>query len=404
MGGWGLILKSITDIPTSVRGKYLSGVYAPLKPLTYLVISDIHLGKKSVPARFLISQLDSFFDKLKETFSSRPIDIVFVAGDLFDQALSFTADDVSLILQWARRFFKFCAYNHIKVRILEGTPSHDRRQTRNLEPLAKSIQHLNFEYISTMCVEYFEEHGVTCLYVPDEFGGGAAKAQELIQKELNNLGLSKVSMAIMHGMCRYQVPELTSDRYKYDESFLLNIVDGFINIGHIHTREKNSRIVPQGSFGRLSHGEEEAKGGSLIHWDTNGERKEFFVENTEATKFVTVKITFNDVEKASAQLQNKIKDLPPFSHVRVRASVGHAIFNVLDRFKKEHVTLTFTKITNEEAEKPKLIDDTLLNVDYTPIHIDKENIVPMLLERVKNRQEITGQSLTKLENKLRELV
>ena len=399
-----MILKSITDIPNTVRENYLSGIYTPLKSLTYVVISDIHLGKKSVPARFLIAQLDTFFEKLEKTFSVRPLDILFIAGDLFDQALSFTADDVVLILQWARRTFKFCAANNIKVRILEGTPSHDRRQTRNLVPLAKSIRHLNFEYISTMCVEYFEDYGFTCLYVPDEFGGSAAKSQELIKEELDVLGLSKVSLAIAHGMFKYQVPEVTSVRYKYDESFFLDIVDGFINIGHIHTRQKYDRIVPQGSFGRLSHGEEEAKGGSLVHWDANGDRREFFVENTEATKFVTIKITFNDVEKASAQLQSKIKDLPPFSHVRVRAAVGHAIFNVLDRFKKEHITLTFTKITNEEAEKPKLIDETLLHADYTPIHIDKENIVPMLLERVKARQDISGQQLLKLENKLKELV
>lgn len=396
-----MIVKSLSDIPTDIHSQYTKGNYSPLKPFVYLVVSDIHLGKKSVPARYIIDQLTVFFKNLEK---STPVNMIFIAGDLFDQALSFTADDVTHILQWARSFFKFCAKNRIALRMMEGTPSHDRRQMRNLIPLAKSTTNLNFEYIPTMCVEYFEDFGVTCLYVPDEFGGSAAESQRLIQEKLSELQLPKVGMAIVHGMFTYQVPMVPSDRYKYNEQFFLDAVDGFVHIGHIHTRSVYQRIIAQGSFGRIAHGEEEAKGCSLVYVEPGGELQEFFVENKEATKFLTIRITFNDVDKASDQLTKKLVGVPDFSHIRIRAPEGHVIFNVLDHFKKEYMTLTFSKITEKEAEKAKLIDETLLSAEYTPIHIDKQNIVSMILDRVKLKQDIQGSSLQKLENKLKELV
>lgn len=399
-----MIIKSFSDIPAEVREAHRNTPHEPFKAFTYLTISDIHLGKKSVPAKYIIDQLVSFMQNIEELNKNKKIDVIFIAGDLFDQALSFTADDVIHILQWARSFFKLCARNNIALRMLEGTPSHDRRQMRNLVPLAKSTANLNFDYVPTMCVEYFEEHGLTCLYVPDEFGGSAENAQKLIQEELDRLQISRVSFAMMHGMFKYQVPQIASDRYKYDEEFILSRVDGFVNIGHVHTRSVFKRIIAQGSFGRISHGEEEAKGGSLVYVEKTGERQEFFVENKETTQFKTIRITFNDVDQASDQLTKKLKNIPDFSHIRVRASEGHAIFNVLDQFKKDYLTLIFTKITDKEAEKPKLIDESLLNAEYTPIHIDKENIVAMILDRVKARQDVQGHSLQRLENKLKDLV
>jgi hypothetical protein len=393
-----LIVKSPSDLPAGFRK-----APCPSKPITYLVLSDIHLGKKSVPSRFLLAQLRKFFKILEQSLVHRPLDILFLAGDLFDQALSFTSDDIFEILQWQRELLKWCAKNNIRVRVLEGTPSHDRGQPKNLMPLAKSIPHLNFEYIPLMCVEYFEDLGITCLYLPDEFGGSAQNAQALIQQEYDRLGLESTTIAIMHGMFRYQMPDLGSDRFKLDEAFFLNKVETYLNIGHVHIPSTYSRIICQGSFGRLAHGEEHAKGGSLVHLNPNGEHQHFFLENQDATPFVTVKITFNDVDKAAAQLHKKINELPPYSHVRVRASRSHAIFNVLDNFKKEYATVSFSKISHEEAERSQLIDETLLHTDYTPVHLHRDNIVGMVMDKVRQNPLLQGQHLVRLENKLKEL-
>lgn len=370
--------------------------------ISYLVISDIHLGVKRVSVRSILSNLKTVFTNFDKDGPMTKLDIVFIAGDLFDQALWFTNEDIVLIISFIRDLMGWCEHHAVALRILEGTPSHDRHQPRNLVPIAENFPRLDFRYVETMCVEAFNDLGITCLYVPDEFGGSAEKAQGLILNEVHRLGLSRVDIAIMHGMFKYQVPEITSDRYKYDEEFFLNLVRWFINIGHVHRPSTYERILAQGSFDRIAHNEEHAKGCMLMELDTNVGNKFFFIENKGAAIFKTIHVRWKDLERAVAQVRNVCSELPDNSHVRIKAAKGHPVLNVFDQLARECNGLNFSKITEEEEEeKQKLYDSkALLTVDYTPIHIDKENIVPMLMTEVRNNFDFKPYLLDKLQQKL----
>ena len=67
--------------------------------------------------------------------------------------------------------------------------------------------------------------------------------------------------------------------------------------------------------------------------------------------------------------------------------------------------LTFTKSTEEEESERKQLIDTkaLLSVDYTPININKDNIVSMVMSQVSERYNFQQDLLIKLETKLLEL-
>lgn len=374
-----------------------------LKPVSYLVLSDIHLGAKSNTASEIIQNLCSFFDNF-ENSKFQNLDVIFIAGDLFDQALWFNDENFLSIFSFFRKLMDWCQHFSIKLRVLEGTPSHDRKQPKNLLPIAAAFPKLDFRYIETMCVEAFYDLGITCLYIPDEYAGSAEAAQKLIQEELDRLGIDKVSIAIMHGMFTYQVPEISSTRYKYDEQFFLDRVQYFINIGHVHKFSTYDRILSQGSFDRLAHGEEESKGGIMV--TLTFEQKFFqFLENKGAKIYKTCHVRNKDIDKAVEQIERLAVSLPNGSYVRIKASKSHPVLNLLDQFNKKYVDLTFTKITEEEESERKQLIDTkaLLSVDYTPININKDNIVSMVMAQVSERYNFQHDLLIKLETKLLEL-
>lgn len=89
------------------------------KPLEYLVMSDIHLGARSTTADEIIEHLDIFFDRLSDKSPLTKIDILFIAGDLWDDTINFSSDVLGLFLPWFHRLLKWCGRNQIKLRILE---------------------------------------------------------------------------------------------------------------------------------------------------------------------------------------------------------------------------------------------------------------------------------------------
>ena len=73
-------------------------------------------------------------------------------------------------------------------------------------------------------------------------------------------GLTKVDYAVMHGQFDYQLPKHITGMPRHDSQKYLDIVKHYIFIGHIHTHSVYDRIIAQGSFDRLTHGQEEPKG------------------------------------------------------------------------------------------------------------------------------------------------
>jgi hypothetical protein len=170
-----------------------------------------------------LKRLHSSFRKNKQMKRLIITEEESIAGDLFDTALLFTQDEVSIIQGWMCRLMDFCSRYNIKLRILEGTPSHDNFQCRNLVCMAEQFSHkLDFKYIETLHIEKMEDIHLSVLYVPDEWSATTKQTQEQVSQLLKEASLAKVDIAIMHGMFTYQVPELANNALKHDEIFYLN--------------------------------------------------------------------------------------------------------------------------------------------------------------------------------------
>ena len=373
-------------------------------PVRYLVISDVHLGHGKNPTANIIKNLKTW---LKLYVDRDDIDILFVAGDLFDELLVFTSGEVAECMAFMAWLIEFCCEKDIRLRILEGTPSHDREQSKVFE-LLHSIQAkyvpVDLRYISTLSIEKFEEYGMSVLYVPDAWHPSTDETYNQVKQLLKDNHLDQVDIAIMHGSFAYQLPAAAVKVPKHNESDYLSIVKYFINIGHIHVHSVFERILAQGSFDRISHGEEDPKGGMEMVIHPNGEMEYYFIENKHAMVFKTVKLKQPDLEKSVEYIRRMTKSVPQGHHVRIVAEKTHPLILGFDEVRRQFPMFQLTKKTLDELEEDQynLIAPVDLDEEhYIPVHLTRENLEERLLTQIRQHHDVPAHRLDLMSQLLR---
>lgn len=365
--------------------------------IKYLVISDIHLGHKKTTTEEIISDLDEFFGHYRKESIFTDIDILFIAGDLFDSLLDFSSTDIHDITLWLGRLMGFCSRHDIKLRILEGTPSHDWKQSKIADTVYDIIEKpFDFKYIDTLHIEYMQDLKLHVLYVPDEWNPSTEETFKQVKKMMRDMSISEVDIAIMHGSFQYQLPAAAMNVPKHRESDYLGIVKKFISIGHIHTHSTYQRIIAQGSFSRLAHGEEEPKGAVLITLAENADSF-VFIENKKAKVYKTIKIRFKELDPSIAQVEKVLSTIPENSYVRIKAKKDHPLYVAFEDLKIKYPLYHFSKQSEEEEAEAEQIKASETD-QYVPINITKDNIVSMLLSEVKQKYPISTPQAQMLEN------
>ena len=376
------------------------------KELKYLVLSDLHLGHAKNKSRDIIFNLNIFFDDYTPKSQFTDLDIIFIAGDLFDGLLDLSSSDIHEASLWLSRLMNFCARFNIKLRILEGTPSHDWRQSKIAETIACIIKlPLDFKYINTLHIEYLEDLQSYILYMPDEWTANAELSFSQVQTLLHEMQISQVDIAIMHGLFNYQLKHIVGNIQKHNEYDYLGIVKHFINIGHIHTFSTYERIIAQGSFDRLCHGEEEPKG-AVLCTISDKEDSFSFIENKHAKIFKTIELKSNDLEVSFKKIDRVISKLPDNSHVRIKAKKDNPIYTNLDELKLKYPMIYFSKVSIEDIEEEYHLINTSadLSKEYSPIAITSENVRELLLTEINNKYKLTDKQLVLFDNILAESI
>jgi DNA repair exonuclease SbcCD nuclease subunit len=371
------------------------------KQVKYLTISDVHLGHKRNTTLEIIKNLNIYFDDYKPTSQFTDLDILFIAGDLFDTLLDNEGSgEVHEILIWLDRLMRFCGKHSIKLRILEGTPSHDWRQSK----LAATLHHINahdtcldFRYIETAYIEFLKDLELYILYVPDEFSPSPDMTLSHVESLMKDLNITQVDIACMHGAFSWQLRNAPSHIQRHSEEAYLSIVKHYVNIGHVHNFSTYDRLLAQGSFDRLSHGEEEPKGGILC--DIRGPHGDSFnfIENVGAKIFKTITLRTLDLDKCIQQISKATLKIPDDSYVRIKAVKTHPIYVAFDELKIKFPMFHLSKISldDEDISEPKesLIVDTDV---YTPVSITDTNIVDLLMNEVRSKYNLSDSQLTLL--------
>lgn len=343
------------------------------------VVSDIHLGHPRNSARDIVKNLIVAFPDNAKTAD---LDILYLAGDVFDRLLSLPHDDVGDIDMWFVYLLRLCAKHDIVLRILEGTPSHDWKQSNRFCVMEKALNTgVDMQYVQKLSIEYMERFDIHILYVPDEWQPETGKTYAEVVDLMKAKGLEQVDYAIMHGHFEYQLPKVASGP-RHDSAKYLALVKELIFIGHDHHHTSYERIHAQGSFDRLTHGEEESKGHLRATVRSNGERNVVFVENTGAKKFITIDCRCSTVEETLVLVETGVKDLPIGSYVRIRTSVGNPVISSMEILIRRWPLFQWSCIVKEEEAEPSFdYIDVELEL-FTPVSLTSENLGKLLLERI----------------------
>lgn len=373
-----------------------------VKELKLASVSDIHLGHSRNDTAFIIANLDAAFPDNAETAD---LDMIVLVGDVFDGLLSLPDNVITDIDYWMMRLLRLCKKHDIVLRVLEGTPSHDWKQSRRFEIWNVGAQiGADLKYVDTMSIEHNERFGITILYIPDEWRDTTEETLQLARDLIVFNGLEKVDFVFMHGQFEYQLPAVVKAP-KHDSDAFLGLCRYLIFIGHVHLFSRLERIIAQGSFDRLSHGEEGPKG--HVRAVVRGEDDydiEFRV-NVGARKFVTVDCQGLDVEEALDQIEHVIveQEIPDHSFMRISCSDGHPLLNSMDLLSRRWPMITWSKLAKSvEQERLELTDSELADESFVPIQITPDNIVDLTIERLR-RRNVTDETIRLAKHALAEL-
>ena len=84
------------------------------RSIRYRVLSDIHLGHKRTRTRHIIDSMRLLFNDYEPRTD---LDIIFLAGDVFDQLLDFSLPEIDEIIFWMHRLLDYCKRNNIRYSI-----------------------------------------------------------------------------------------------------------------------------------------------------------------------------------------------------------------------------------------------------------------------------------------------
>lgn len=353
--------------------------------MKYLVTSDIHLGHKKTPTKHIANS----FRKNILRDENKNLDIIFISGDLFDRLLDLNEEDVQIILKLLSDLLNFCSDNDIQLRVLEGTPSHDWNQSQMLISLnSMRSKEVDLLYVKVLDIEYNTKHNKYILYIPDEWVHSHDELEKQISKKLADLHITNVDIAILHGQFEYQLRGHKPPFY-FKENYFLNLVKGFIHVGHYHSFTTYDRILANGSLERLAHGEEEPKGYIIVDND-----KYEFIINDYSYIYKTIKV---NAQMTLDKLTRMICKYPKNSYIRLVINPKSDLYNNSDKLQLKFLDYMVKIIKDEDFEKNNasyINSEVVLNNDFETFQIG--NLEQFLQESVTSKYTLTDSQLNKL--------
>ena len=345
-----------------------------------LIIGDIHLGHQTNKTHYIVDSLKKYFKDNRNLF--KQLSYIIINGDLFDKALLTYSIEYEQSMAWIFELVMFCSKNNIKLRLLEGTASHDNNQGRLLPNLIKQWEvDINFRYIKDIEIEYDSDFDIYNLFVPDRNDRTAKDRFKIIRKLMVDLKIDKIDFAFMHGNFNYQLP-VTSE-HAHDESDYLSIIRFYIVINHVHIPSVYDRILAPGSFERNNHGEEEDKGGIYIDVKSEKDMRFIFLKNNNARIFKTITINRDKSELAKIykDIDKVAKDLPETAFLRILCK--HKL--EISKEVKDKYNLSGVKEEIPSKERANIRDlFSIKNNNIVELQITKDNVIDLIKEELKD--------------------
>lgn len=349
-------------------------------------VSDIHLFHAKTPTSKIVKEFKSIFTK-----ELNDLDYLFIGGDTFDKSISLSQNEalegidfVDYVLRWSKE-------TNTKLRVLKGTPSHDWNMCTLYGHINEVSEiHADFKYYPDLTID-IEEDGLSVLYVPDEWKPNTTDTLLEVKELLANKGLDKVDLAIMHGNFHYQLPAIARAP-KHDEQEYLNIVKHYISIGHVHKHSSHDRILAQGSFSRLIHGEEEPKGFIIADLYSDKKSRWQFIENKDAPLYITIDLSNKTLEESLQLIEQKVAKIPHHSNIRLQIDRDNPLLKEVAQLYTKYFLYKWTTKVNDEAKQE--IQEVHSFTTDNIITLTKDNIIEQILSRLDHCTDETKKEIS----------
>lgn len=358
-----------------------------------LVLSDVHLGHRNTPMPFILKNLKTFFKDFAVKDNFDDLKVIFIAGDLWDEVVHFSNEHLPAFMVFWFQFCSWCLFKGIKVRLLKGTPLHDGNQGKTVTAYTKTaFPALDYAYYDDIAIETITDLELTVLYVPDECRTTAEQAYQDVRTALYDANRTSVDIAIMHGMFTFQLGDIPMSSKVHREKDYLDIVDGFVAIGHIHSASQYERIFAQGSFDRIAHGEEGDKGALYFHEAELDHWEPVFLVNSGAKIYKTITIK-PQTKDPLLKVEAFAKTLPDFSFLRIVADEGSDILQSVDVVAKRFPLLS---VTRKAIAKKKQHTEKVAEKHYVPLVLNRETLTEAIVSDVSLAASLTVSQSTRL--------
>lgn len=318
------------------------------------------------------------------------LDGLFYGGDLFDFYLDKPATDerIQKVLAYMGWRLEQSVKHDYAVRVLKGTPSHDREQNQMWNTVNDILGNkADFKYIDTLCIENHPVLG-DILYIPDEWKPTADEVWLDVVEALRAKSLTKVHWIIMHGAFKFQLPEHLHSKitFLHDEARYSAICSKHILVGHVHIKGQYKNITSIGSLDRKTFGEEAAKGALRIHCSPVGDDM-IFIENTLARTMPTIDIKDLTFDEVITKVSKIIESCDP-SYLSIRfvgSKLDEVYINLASISKRfEGVEFVFKDSEAKAKLNPMVkIDQSELIVHDVDLSI--KNVTDMLKDRIGSK-------------------
>jgi len=337
-----------------------------METLNYLVVSDIHLGHPKVPSEKILEHFDNFLKTYHKHL--KVLDVIFVLGDITDKPLMNGSHDHNMVTLWFIRLISFAKKNGIEVVMIRGTISHDGKGLESFSKIIEDISEAKYTYVDTIKVLTIKKHNV--LIIPDNTHKHGEDVEKYVKTNFLDKGIN-IDISMVHRAFNFQLPFPMEESLNMD--FWLKLTKYYIHVGHIHTPMTYKRIIGQGSFDRLTHGQEEIKGAVMTY--IGHTPRWIFLENKLATTFRRLRF-----EKVDIPLMVKrVKELRLGSFIEIQLPSDELrIFNkrVLHNYTHGY-NITFASSDDSVTSNKVLVYKSIEEYDLSP-----ENVRKMLLKRM----------------------
>ncbi len=370
-----------------------------ISKLNIAAVSDIHLAHARNNTTDIIAMLEEIFPSNPDTAS---LDLIILVGDIFDRLVSMNEGVGFIIKDWMSRFLRRCKSFNIPVLVLEGTPSHDWKQSRwFVSQNDNGNIGCELYYADELSIVTIQSLGVDILCVPDEWRHETDDTWKEVVELMARMGKDKVHLAAMHGMFTFQLPPHVKEPVHVPERYL-GVVKHLIFIGHDHKHRVEGRIIIQGSTDRLCHGDEGPKGHVRATVDlVTNEYSIRFIENTKAKIYKTVDCRNLTRDEALVLIMNTTVDLPNDSFIRIRFSkiADLDMQSLTQVVRKNYPQFNWSLLAEKENLNKQDIQDNL-NVVYQSTALTRDNIPQLVMDRItakNNNPDILDKCRQRLE-------